>query len=77
MAFRICCGALNTMLLIAERGYKRLNPRTRKWQVVDKNAIYEIRNVQNFVSDEGQPYTCADLYADRDLGTIAKAKGLI
>ena len=77
MSFKVSCGSLDTMQLIAERGYKKLNPRSHKWQVVDKNAIYEIRNVQHFVDDEGQPYTCADLYADRNLDEIAKAKGLL
>jgi phage-related protein len=70
-------GSKDTMELIASRGKKGLNPKTHKWQVIDKDARYEIANVQEFISDEGEPYTTAELYADRNLKEIAKAKSLI
>lgn len=75
--YLVYAGSLETMQLVSKRGVKGLNRKTRKWQVIDKDAQYTIMNVQEFVSREGEPYTTAELYADRNLHEIAKVKGLI
>jgi phage-related protein len=75
--YMVYCGSLDTMELIAKRGVKGLNPKTHKWQVVDKDAQYEVKEINHYVNDEGAPYACATLYADRNMREIAKGKGLI
>lgn len=65
--YEVACGSLKTMEMIKEKGFKALNPNTHKFQIVDKEAKYEI------VKD-GILYF---LKSDKDLIKIAKAKGLI
>ena len=73
----IRCGSIEGMELIAKRGVKGLNRKTHKWQVVDKDAKYEVRNQHYYTNDEGEAYDTAELFVDRDLKAIAKEKDLI
>jgi len=65
--YDIACGSYAAMVMIKERGFKGLNPRTNKFQIIDKNAKYEI-------VEDGIGCT---LKSDKDLRKIAKEKGLI
>lgn len=67
MFYKIACGDYETMKTIAERGFRALNPKTHKWQVVDRKAKYK-------VLPDGIAYT---LFSDKDLRKIADEKGLI
>lgn len=64
---QIAYGDLETMKKIADKGFRALNPKTHKWQVVDKKAKYEIK-------PNGISFT---LFSDKDLRKIAEDKGLI
>lgn len=65
--FNVACGSLNAMQMIKEKGFKALNPNTMKFQIVDKEASYEI------VKDG----ILAILKSDKNLIKIAEEKGLI
>lgn len=65
--YKVACGSLKTMEMIKEKGFKALNPKTHKFQIVDKEAEYEI------VKD-GILYF---LKSNKDLIKIAEEKGLI
>ena len=64
---QIAYGDFETMKKIKDKGFRALNPKTHKWQVVDKKAKYEIR-------PDGIAFT---LFSDKDLRKIAEDKGLI
>ena len=66
--YTIFCGQYKVMKAIADKGAKGLNPKTNKYQIVDKNAKYEI------VKDESGFY---ELKCDKDLRKIAQENGLI
>ena len=68
--YPIFCGSLNAMKMIKEKGAKALNPKTMRFQLIDKEAKYDIR------IDNGE-IKSATLMSDRDLVKIAKTKGLI
>lgn len=63
----VACGSFDSMKMIAEKGFKAFNPKTHKFQIVDKNAKYEIR-------PDGIGFS---LFSDKDLRKIAEEKGLI
>lgn len=82
--YEVFCGSEKTMLMIMERGAKGLNPRTKKYQIIDKNAKYKVRidNIieadKEYQKEYGEKYIkCATLLSDKDLRKIAKEKGLI
>lgn len=68
MKYKIFCGAKETMEKIAFRHARGLNPKTMKWQVIDKTAKYEI------VSGKGIIFW---LTSNLNLDKIAKQKSLI
>lgn len=65
--FSIYCGAFETMKKVAFKGANALNPKTNKWQKIDKTAKY-------YIMPDG---IGATLYSNLDLKQIAKEKGLI
>lgn len=67
MNYEICYGDLETMKKIKEKGFRALNTKTHKFQIVDKNAKYEIR-------PNGIGFS---LFSNKDLLKIAEEKGLI
>lgn len=71
--FIIYCGSKETMEGYAKRGVMALNPKTMKWQFVNRTAALEV--VATKVLECGT--VLADLVSDIDLRTEAKAKGLI
>jgi len=75
--FEVFCGSKETMEMIASKGARGLNPKTMKWQVIDKTAQYEVREDKRFLDEEGNEHIMADLLSNLDLRTIAKEKGLI
>lgn len=66
-SIKIVCGSYEAMAMIKERGFKALNPKTKKFQIVDKHAKYEIVKEDNLYF----------LKSDKDLIKIAEKKGLI
>lgn len=70
--FEIFVGAKETMESIAnsKRGAVALNRNTHRWQTIDKDAKYEVREPK-----EGR--LCYSLYSDKDLHKIAEDKNLI
>lgn len=69
--YEIFCGSPETMKHYAEKGVRAINPKTHKWQIIDKNACYEIRE-NAYKWGVGAVLLC-----DKDLRAIAKEKGLI
>lgn len=67
MKHEIFCGSLETMQKVANRGVRALNPRTMKWNVINKKAKY------NVVSSG----VLTSLFSDIDLCKEAKERGLI
>lgn len=65
--YEVACGSLKAMEMIKEKGFRALNPKTHKFQIVDKDAKYEI------VKDGILCY----LKSNKDLIKIAEEKGLI
>ena len=66
--YTVFCGGKETMEAIASHGAKGLNPRTMKYQIIDKNAQYEVVKTGEVLHD---------LLSDIDLRGIAEKKGLI
>ena len=64
---RIACGSYDAMAMIKEKGFKALNPKNKKFQIVDKKAKYKITKDDKLFF----------LESDKDLIKIARAKGLI
>jgi hypothetical protein len=71
--FNIYCGSKETMERVANRGVLALNPKTHKWQHVNKNAVLKVVVTQTLETGE----ILADLVSDIDLRAEAKEKGLI
>lgn len=67
MKYDIFCGSIKTMESYAKRGVRGLNPKTMRWQIIDKTANYEV--VPDSIG--------AVLTSDKDLRGIAKTKHLI
>lgn len=63
----VAYGSFETMKTIKDKGFKALNPKTHKFQIVDKKAKYEIR-------PDGIGFS---LFSDKDLRKIAEEKELI
>lgn len=74
--YEIFCGSKETMESIAKKGAKALNPKTMKWQVINQEAQYEVREDKTIYDDDGKPHICATLLSNMDLRAIAKEKGL-
>jgi hypothetical protein len=72
MKYEIFCGAKDTMEDIAKRGARALNRKTMRWQVIDKTALYEVRQTET-----KEPSTLHSLFSNLDLRQIAKEKNLI
>ena len=77
--FEICVGSKETMQSISENGFRALNSKTGKWQIVDKDVVYKIRVDKTITDKESKTgFTdCATLLCNKDLRQIAKDKGLI
>ena len=74
--YEIFCGSIETMKRIAEEGVKALNPKTMRWQIVNKNAKYEIKEDYRIpIGDEIK--IGATLLSNIDLRKEAEEKGLI
>jgi hypothetical protein len=67
-SFVVFCGSKDTMEKISERGARALNPKTMKYQLIDKSAKYSVVK---------SGHVLYDLVADIDLRRIANEKGLI
>lgn len=65
--YNVLIGSRETMETVAKRGVKALNPKTMKWQIINKDAKYE-------VVDDG---VGATLKSNIDLKAEAEKKGLI
>ena len=76
--YEINCGSREVMEMIAKKGRTALNPKTMKWQILDKDAKYQIR-VDKVIknSKTGEDIECCTLLSDKDLLKIAEEKGLI
>lgn len=76
--YEINCGSREAMEMIAKKGRTALNPKTMKWQIIDKDAKYQIR-VDKVIknSETGEDIECCTLLSDKDLWKIAEEKGLI
>jgi hypothetical protein len=72
--FEIFCGSKETMESIANRkcGAVALNPRTMRYQTIDKAAKYEVKPTPT-----KEPSCLFSLYSNLDLRAIAKEKQLI
>jgi len=68
MKYEIFCGSRLTMEKTMERGVVGLNPKTHRWQIVDKAAKYEIIHLKK---------TLYALMSDKDLQGVARERGLI
>lgn len=77
MKYEIFCGSKSTMENIAKKGAKALNPKTMKWEVIDRNAQYSIKEDFRIIDDEGNERIGATLLSNIDLRSIVKEKGLI
>ncbi|WP_279145954.1 MULTISPECIES: hypothetical protein [Clostridium] len=75
--FEIFCGSKEAMVSVANRGVTGLNPKTIKWQIIDKTAKYNVREDETFKDDKGQSHICATLLSDINLKQIAEEKRLI
>ena len=82
--YEVFCGSAKAMLKIMEIGAKGLNPKTRKFQIIDKKARYKVRIDKIIEADElhqkkyGEKHIkLATLLSDKDLRKIAEEKGLI
>lgn len=77
--YEIFVGGEEAMQMMADHGAKALNPKTMRWQIIDKNAKYIVR-IDKTISDDISPTgftNMATLLCDKDLRSIAKQKGLI
>lgn len=75
--FEVACGSLETMQKLAKKGLRALNPKTMRYQVIDKNAVYEARYHKTIKDTDGNDCVLGLLFCDVDLHKIAKVKGLI
>mgnify|MGYP001565155193 CR=1 FL=1 len=68
--YEIFVGSRKAMQMIKRRGAMALNPRTHKWQVVDRTAEYKA---------EKDPSSAIGwrLMSDKNIRKIAEEKGLI
>ena len=72
MKYEIFCGSFETMSSIANKKARALNPKTMKWQIIDKSAKYNVvKNGTDYCPDY------ASLFSNKDLHKIAERKGLI
>jgi hypothetical protein len=67
---RIYVGEKATMVSAANSGVKALNPKTMRFQLIDKDAKYLV------MAPDVEGSILYSLYSDRDLVAIAKGKGL-
>lgn len=76
--FKVFCGSKEAMEAIAQQGVKGLNPKTMKWEIIDKKAKYQVieDSCDKCISKGECISKCATLYSDRDLRIFAKQKGL-
>lgn len=76
--YEVNCGSREAMEMIIAKGKVALNPKTMKWQIIDKNAKYQIR-IDKVINDSetGNKIECCTLLSNMDLCGIAKQKGLI
>jgi len=77
--FTIFVGSEETMTACANHGVRALNPKTMRWQIVDKNVKYQVR-IDKAIEDEYSPTgfcNMATLLCDKDLKAIARGKGLL
>lgn len=65
--YEIYCGSKETMESVKERGVRGLNPKTMRWQIVDRAAKYKV--VLDSIG--------ASLFCDIDLRALAEKKNLI
>ncbi len=65
--YEIACGSFEAMKRLKEHGVKGLNVKTHKFQIIDKNAEYEIVQIDHLFY----------LKSDKNLLQTAKEKGLI
>lgn len=82
--YEVFCGSEKAMNMIMKKGAKGLNPKTNKWQLIDKNAEYKVRIDKVIPADENYKKTYgeshivfASLLSNKDLRKIAEEKGLI
>ena len=67
--YEIFHGRETTMKMISENGARGLNPKTHKFQIIDKYAKYQIRIDKSGVT--------GTLLSNKNLIKIAEQKGLI
>ena len=82
--YEVACGSYKAMQILKENGVKGLNPKTHKYQIIDKNAQYKIRIDKILKADaeyqkeyDEKYIKCATLLCNIDLIQIAKEKELI
>ena len=82
--YEVFCGSEKAMQMILKNGARGLNPKTNKYQIIDKEAKYKVRIDEIMKADEeyekkyGEKYIkLATLLCNKDLRKIAEKKGLI
>lgn len=77
--YPVLCGALSTMESYVRHGVPGLNPKTMRWELIDRDALYTVR-IDKKIEDssaEGGTAVLGTLLCDRNLKAIAQQKGLI
>lgn len=67
--FTIFCGSYEAMKMIADNKARALNPKTHRFQIIDKEALYKV------IKDDDS--SLFFLKSDKNLRKIAEEKGLI